>query len=340
MPKIIVTGGNGYIGSHTVVTLLQRGFEVVVIDNLCNSKPYVKARIEDVSGQKVAFHQMDILDQKALKEVLNQEAPFDGVIHFAAHLFVDESVQNPLKYYHNNLMGLLSLLEALDDQSRQNFVFSSSCTVYGDPETLPITEEEAIKAAVSPYGNTKKVCEEILRDTTVAREQFNAIALRYFNPIGAHNSGKIGEDPIGHHTHLVPIISEVASGKRSQLKIFGDDYDTPDGTCVRDYIHVQDLADAHIKALEYLLDGKNEKPFEAYNAGSGSGYTVLQIVKAFEKASGISIPYEIVARREGDAGAIYADISLIKTKLNWEPTLSLDEMLLSAYHWEKSIGTA
>lgn len=339
MPKIVVTGGNGYIGSHTAVTLLQQGFEVVVIDNLCNSKPYVADRIREITGKPCTFYQIDICDRDALEEILSKEAPFDGVIHFAAHLFVDESVQNPLKYYDNNLMGLLSLLNATKGVSRKNTVFSSSCTVYGNPDQLPISETESIKAAVSPYGNTKRISEEILHDATKADESLNVVALRYFNPIGAHNSGKIGEDPIGHHTHLVPIVSEVAARKREFLKVFGNDYNTIDGTCVRDYIHVQDLANAHIKALGYLIEGKNSEQFEAFNAGSGSGYTVLEIVKAFEKASGIEVPYQIAPRRAGDAEAIYADIALIKEKLDWEPKHSLDQMLLSAYNWEKSIET-
>ncbi|MFY0674388.1 MAG: UDP-glucose 4-epimerase GalE [Bacteroidia bacterium] len=337
MPKILVTGGNGFIGSHTTVELLNKGFDVVIVDNLCNSKAYVQERIFELTGKKPAFYNFDLCSLEAVKDLKAKEGKFDGIIHFAAHLFVDESVSNPLKYYQNNFTSLMNLLEVFGNEPDQRFVFSSSCTVYGNPDALPIRENEAVKAAVSPYGNTKKVAEEILRDFATSRNNFNVISLRYFNPIGAHDSGKIGEDPLGHHVHLVPIISEVATGKRKALKVFGNDYNTKDGTCVRDYLHVVDLAHAHINALEYLLASKNENQFEVYNAGSGSGFTVLEIVKSFEKASGININHEIAPRRDGDAEAIFADVSLIKEKLGWEPKHTLDQMLLSTYNWEKNL---
>ncbi|MBI1183869.1 UDP-glucose 4-epimerase GalE [bacterium] len=337
MAKILVTGGNGFIGSHTVVELLSQGYEVVIADNLCNSKPYVQERIAKISGKKPVFYQIDVCDAEALQQLKEKEGRIDGIIHFAAHLFVDESVANPLKYYRNNLDGLITLLEVFGGEKDIKMVFSSSCTVYGNPETLPISEQESIKKAVSPYGNTKKVSEEILYDFAVSHNNFNVISLRYFNPIGAHGSGLIGEDPIGHQTHLVPIISEVAAGKRAALKVFGNDYQTKDGTCVRDYIHVVDLAHAHVKALDYLLNDKNNDAFEVYNAGSGTGYTVLEIVAAFEKASGIKINYEVAPRRPGDAEAVFADISAIGNRLGWQPAESLDNMLLSTYNWEKNL---
>lgn len=337
MPKILVAGGNGFIGSHTTVELISKGFEVVIVDNLCNSKPYVQERIADLTSHKPKFYNFDLTDLASVYNLKAKEGSFDGIIHFAAHLFVDESVSNPLKYYRNNFTSLMNLLEVFGGEPNQNFVFSSSCTVYGNPDTLPIKENEAVKAAVSPYGNTKKVSEEILRDFASVNDNFKVLSLRYFNPIGAHSSGLLGEDPLGHHVHLVPIISEVATGKREKLMIFGDDYNTKDGTCLRDYLHVVDLANAHIKALEYLLEGKNESNFEFYNAGSGTGFTVLEMVRSFEKASGIKVNFEIAPRRPGDAEAIYADITNIKSHLGWEPVHTLDDMLLSTYNWEKSL---
>ena len=336
MPKILVTGGNGYIGSHTVIELLNNGYEVVVVDNLCNSKPYVKDRIVQLAGKDFSLYEVDICDIASLNEVFKQEQDIEGIIHFAAHLFVEESVENPLKYYQNNLIGLLNLIEATKQLSKVDVVFSSSCTVYGNPDEVPISESESIKPAMSPYGNTKKMAEEILRDHSKAYANFRTTALRYFNPIGAHHSGKLGEDPLGHHTHLVPIIAEVASGKREKLMVFGDDYPTRDGTCVRDYIHVCDLAKAHVKALEYMLGSNEIDDFDAINIGSGNGQTVLEVVKAFEKATGKIINYEIAPRRPGDVDRIYADIDKATKLLGWKPELDIDDMMVSTYNWEKN----
>lgn len=335
MAKILVTGGNGFIGSHTTVELLQNGFEVVVVDNLCNSKPYVQDRIQRIAGKQPHFYQLDMVDSETFPTIFKEHPDIEGVIHFAAHLFVEESVANPLKYYQNNLTGLMNLIQACKEHGVSNVVFSSSCTVYGNPDTVPISESEPVKHAVSPYGNTKKVSEEILRDSTLAYASFRAIALRYFNPIGAHKSGLIGEDPIGHHTHLVPIISEVASGKRQKLMVFGNDYPTRDGTCVRDYIHVEDLATAHVKAMGRMLNSQMDHDFEAINIGSGEGQTVLEIVSAFEKATGQKIPVEMVDRRPGDADRIYANNSLAKALLNWQPEKTLADMLSSTWKWEQ-----
>lgn len=335
MAKILVTGGNGFIGSHTTVELLQSGFEVVVVDNLCNSKPYVQERIEQIAGTRPFFYRLDMVDAETFPAIFKEHPDISGVIHFAAHLFVEESVSDPLKYYQNNLTGLMNLIQACKQHGVPNVVFSSSCTVYGNPDKVPISESESVKMAVSPYGNTKKVSEEILRDSTQAYDSFNAIALRYFNPIGAHESGLLGEDPIGHHTHLVPIISEVASGKRDKLLVFGSDYPTRDGTCVRDYIHVEDLATAHVKAMGRMLNDEMGHAFEAINIGSGEGQTVLEIVKAFETATGHSIPVEIVDRRPGDVDRIYADNSLAKALLNWQPEKTLADMLSSTWKWEQ-----
>lgn len=338
MAKILVTGGNGYIGSHTVVALQAGGHQVVIADNLCNSKPYIQERIASISGSSPRFYQLDLAQLHQVRHLAEQEGGFDGIIHFAAHLFVEESVLQPLKYYRNNLGATMNLLDVFGNEKQGvNIVFSSSCTVYGNPGQLPITEAEPIKEAVSPYGNTKIIGEQILRDHAVASGKCQVMALRYFNPIGAHESGSLGEDPIGHHTHLVPIITEVAKGKRPVLKVFGSDYPTRDGSCVRDYVHVCDLARAHVLALDYLAQGRNEQPFEAINIGSGTGYTVLEMAAAYERVTGLNVPYELAPRRPGDAGAVYADIRLAKDRLGWEPRLTLDDMLLSTYQWENTI---
>jgi UDP-glucose 4-epimerase len=332
--EILVTGGLGYIGSHTVVELINEGYEPIIIDNLSNADISMLERIEKITGKKPTFYQIEMCDKPSLQQVFDKHPNLTGVIHFAAVLFVDESVSNPLKYYHNNLSSTIHLLECMADKGINNIVFSSSCTVYGNPDSLPVNENAPIKPAQSPYGNTKKMCEEILQDTSKAHP-LKVISLRYFNPIGAHKSGLIGEIPHGVPTHLVPYITETASGKRKELRIFGHDYQTPDGTCVRDYIHVVDIALAHIKAMERMIENKSSDSFEIFNIGSGSGYSVLEMVKSFEKATGIAINYSLVDRRPGDVEAVYADTSKALKGLNWKAEISLEEMLRSAWEWQK-----
>lgn len=332
--EILVTGGLGYIGSHTVVELTNAGYQPIIIDNLSNADISMLDRLEKITGKRPTFYQVEMCDKSALREVFEKHPKLAGIIHFAAVLFVDESVALPLKYYHNNLLSTINLLDCMKEFSVPNLVFSSSCTVYGNPDQLPVNEHAPIKPAQSPYGNTKKMCEEILKDSSIAHP-FKVISLRYFNPIGAHASGLIGEIPHGVPTHLVPYITETASGKRQELRIFGSDYNTPDGTCVRDYIHVVDIAVAHIKAVERLINQKSEESFEIFNIGSGSGYSVLQMVNSFEKATGIAINYKLVDRRPGDVEAVYADTTKAESSLGWKAELSLEEMLRSAWEWQK-----
>lgn len=333
MAKVLVTGGNGYIGSHTVLELIEQGHHVHIVDSLVNSKRYVHQRLEAISGTEIPFSQFDLSDNKACREFFDQHNDFDACIHFAAHLFVEESVENPLKYYRNNLGSLFNAMEALlNSPSKPTLVFSSSCTVYGNPEKLPIAENEAVKEAQSPYGNTKRIGEEIIKDACKAYG-LKAVSLRYFNPAGAHRSGQIGEDPIGNHTHLLPIIAEVVKGERQELKIFGNDYPTRDGTCVRDYIHIEDLANAHVKAMDFLNEMKPSE-FELFNVGTGKGQTVKELHEAFQRVSGKTIPFSIVDRRPGDVDAVYADNKKIKSQLNWEAQRSLDEIVRSSLEWE------
>lgn len=330
--KILVTGGLGFIGSHTVVELQNEGFEVVIIDNLSNSKIEVLDQITSITGVKPQFEQFDLLD-KSKVDAFFKSNKVDGVIHFAASKAVGESVEKPLLYYNNNLGSLLNVLRALVTTKQDHFIFSSSCTVYGQADEMPITENAPIKPAESPYGNTKKIAEDMIADTTQAHK-LNAIALRYFNPIGAHPSAKIGELPIGVPQNLIPYVTQTAAGIRAQLSIFGDDYPTPDGTAIRDYIHVVDLAKAHIVALKRLIDNKNKTALEFFNIGTGKGSSVLEVIKAFESATGKKLNYKIVARRAGDITEAYADTTLANTELGWHSKKTLEEALGDAWKWQ------
>ncbi|WP_196885413.1 UDP-glucose 4-epimerase GalE [Aureivirga sp. CE67] len=335
MQRILVTGGLGFIGSHTVVELQQAGYDVVIIDDLSNSQLSVLDRITSITGMKPDFHQFDLKEKEKVHQFFQQEK-IDGVIHFAASKAVGESVNEPLKYYENNINTLVYVLKAMNNNQVENFIFSSSCTVYGQADELPITESAPVKTAESPYGNTKQIGEEILKETTTV-SNLNGIALRYFNPIGAHASAKIGELPIGVPQNLIPYITQTAIGIREELSIFGDDYPTEDGTAIRDYIHVVDLAKAHIKALERLIENRNKEKYEVFNVGTGSGSSVLEIVKAFEKATNQDLAYKIVERRAGDITAAFADTTLAEKELNWKAELTLEDCLLSAWNWQKKI---
>lgn len=331
--KVLVTGGAGYIGSHTCVSLLESGYEVVIVDNLVNSKQEAVRRVEEIAGKKVAFYEKDVCDKQAMEEIFNKEN-IGAVIHFAGLKAVGESVRLPLRYYQNNLTSTLVLLEVMKEHGVHNLVFSSSATVYGDPATVPITEEFPL-STTNPYGSTKLMIEMILKDIAKADPEFNPILLRYFNPIGAHESGRIGEDPNGIPNNLVPYITQVAIGKLEKLRVFGDDYPTSDGTGVRDYIHVVDLAEGHVAALKLFgEDGKANCGLRIYNLGTGKGYSVLDMVKAFGKAVGRPIPYEIVARRPGDIPACYADCTKAKKELHWEAKKTLDDMCADSWRWQ------
>ena len=329
--KILVTGGAGYIGSHTCLELLNNGYEVVVVDNLSNSKEESLKRVQELTGKTLTFHKVDLLDEKALDAVFTG-SPVEAVIHFAGLKAVGESVTIPLNYYHNNVTGTLILCEVMSRHNVKNIVFSSSATVYGDPHTVPITEDFPL-SATNPYGRTKLMIEEILRDLHVSDREWNVALLRYFNPVGAHHSGRIGEDPNDIPNNLMPYISQVAIGKLSELSVFGNDYPTPDGTGVRDYIHVVDLAMGHLKALEKLTSNPGTV---TYNLGTGQGYSVLEMVSAFEKASGKKVPYKIVGRRPGDIASCYADPSFAKEELGWAAEKNLDEMCADAWKWQST----
>lgn len=331
--KILVTGGAGYIGSHTCISLLESGYEVVVVDNLVNSKLEALRRVEEIAGKKVTFYEKDVCDREAMEEIFSKE-DISAVIHFAGLKAVGESVRIPLRYYQNNLISTLVLLEVMKEHGVHNFVFSSSATVYGDPATVPITEEFPL-STTNPYGSTKLMIEMMLKDIAKADPEFNPILLRYFNPVGAHESGRIGEDPNGIPNNLVPYITQVAIGKLEKLRVFGGDYPTPDGTGVRDYIHVVDLAEGHVAALKLFgEDGKTNCGLRIYNLGTGVGYSVLDMVKAFGKAVGRPIPYEIVDRRPGDVPACYADCSKAKKELHWEAKKTLDDMCADSWRWQ------
>ncbi len=334
--KILVTGGAGYIGSHTVVELVKAGYEPVIIDNFSNSEERVLEGIKTILGREVICYKIDCNDANALREVFEKEQHIEGVIHFAAYKAVGESVAEPLKYYHNNVGSLVTLLQVMEELKIYNLVFSSSCTVYGIPEQLPVTELTPVQKANSPYGNTKKVCEEILTDLAISGSNMKSIALRYFNPIGAHSSAKIGELPLGVPNNLVPFITQTAAGIREKITVFGDDYDTSDGTCIRDYVHVVDLAKAHVVAVERLLQNKADS-IEFYNVGTGTGNTVLEAIHAFERATGQKLNYVIGPRRVGDVPKIYADVTKSVEVLGFKTTSTLEQAMKSAWDWQLSL---
>lgn len=333
--KILVTGGLGFIGSHVVVELQQEGFEVVIIDNLSNSSEDVLKGITAITGKQPLFEKFDLREKPLVVDFFKRHQDIIGIIHFAASKAVGESVDRPLLYYENNLNTLIYILQELQKKDASNFIFSSSCTVYGQADTMPITELAPIKPAESPYGNTKQIGEEIILDTCKVSSNINAIALRYFNPIGAHESAKIGELPIGTPQNLVPFITQTGIGKREQLSVFGDDYPTEDGTCIRDYIHVVDLAIAHVAALKRLIDANNNSNFEVFNVGTGKGSSVLDVIKAFEKVSEQKLNYKIVGRRPGDVISAYADTTKANTFLGWKAKSTLEDALASAWKWEQ-----
>jgi UDP-glucose 4-epimerase len=337
MEKILVTGGTGYIGSHTVVALQKEGFEVVIVDDLSNSQVEVLDGIEKITGKRPLFYQFDLCDAQKLETFFIEQKDIRAIIHFAASKAVGESVEKPLLYYRNNLFSLLFLLEAMKRLNIPDIVFSSSCTVYGQPDKLPVTEQTPFKPAESPYGNTKQICEEILRDTCKVTPQINAISLRYFNPVGAHESALIGELPRGVPANLVPFITQTAAGMRKQLLVFGNDYDTPDGSAVRDYIHVTDLAEAHVVAVQRLVAKKQKSNFEYFNIGTGRGMTVLEVINTFENVNNISVNYKIVERRPGDVEKIYADTTFANQELGWKARLSAEDMMRSAWKWQQYV---
>lgn len=335
--KILVTGGLGFIGSHTVVELQNEGFEVVIIDNLSNSTEEVLDGITIISGVKPVFEKLDLREKSEVRSFFERHPKIDGVIHFAASKAVGESVENPLLYYENNLTVLVYMLQELCLMDEASFIFSSSCTVYGQADSMPITETSPVKPAESPYGNTKQIGEEIIHDTCKVNPQLSAIALRYFNPIGAHPTTKIGELPIGVPQNLVPYITQTGVGMREQLSVFGDDYPTEDGTCIRDYIHVVDLAKAHVVALQRLLNSNNDSNYEVFNLGTGKGSSVLEVIQSFERVSGTSLNYRIAPRREGDIVQAYADTEKANKVLGWKAASSLDDAMKSAWEWEQKI---
>ena len=333
--KILVTGGTGYIGSHTTVELIEDGFDAVIIDNLYNSEADVVNRIHKITGVRPLLEVLDLCDMEKLDGFIQKHRDISAVIHFAAYKAVGESVNKPLEYYRNNLLSLVNLLSVMKRYGIPNLVFSSSCTVYGQPEKLPVTEDAPLQPATSPYGNTKQVGEAIIRDTTVSDKNVRAISLRYFNPIGAHPSALIGELPRGVPENLVPYLTQTGYGIREELKVFGDDYNTPDGSCVRDYLHVVDLAKAHVVAIKRLIEGKNKANYEVFNLGTGKGVSVLEAIKSFERVSGIKLKYRIVGRRAGDIEKIWADPSFANKELGWKTVSSLDEAMKTAWEWEK-----
>lgn len=335
--KILVTGGLGFIGSHTVVELQNEGYEVVIIDDCSNADEKVLDGITAITGKKPVFEKIDLKERSKVEEFFKRHQDIEGVIHFAASKAVGESVEKPLLYYENNIGTLVYMLKELSAKASASFIFSSSCTVYGQADTMPITENAPVKPAESPYGNTKQIGEEIIRDTCKVTPGLNAIALRYFNPMGAHPSSEIGELPIGVPQNLVPFITQTGVGLREQLSVFGDDYPTSDGTCVRDYIYVVDLAKAHVVALQRLLGGKNKDNYEVFNVGTGKGSTVLEVIKSFEKVSGRKLNYKIVDRRPGDITSAYADTTLANKELGWKAQYTLDQAMKSAWDWEQKI---
>lgn len=335
--RILVTGGLGYIGSHTVVALQEKGFEVVIIDNLSNSSLEVLGGITRITKVSPQFEKIDLREKHDVNNFFDKYPDIEGVIHFAASKAVGESVENPLLYYENNLNTLIYLLQELKEKEAPKFIFSSSCTVYGQADELPITENAPVKKAESPYGNTKQIGEEIIADTCRVTSHLKAISLRYFNPIGAHPSAHIGELPIGTPQNLVPFITQTAAGIREQLSVFGKDYPTPDGTCIRDYIHVMDLARAHVVALERIIHGEQSENYEVFNLGTGKGNSVLEAIQAFEKVSGQELPYDFAPRREGDITAAYADINKANEVLKWKAEYGIEEAMQSAWKWQQEL---
>jgi UDP-glucose 4-epimerase len=334
MGKIVVTGGTGYIGSHTVVELQKAGFEVVIIDNLSNSNVEVLSGIESITGIRPQFENLDCIDYLGLDRLFAKYEPIDAIIHFAASKAVGESVEKPLLYYRNNLVSLINLLELMPLHGISNIVFSSSCTVYGQPDELPVSETAPIKPALSPYGNTKQICEEIIKDTVSANVNLKSILLRYFNPIGAHPSAHIGELPNGVPNNLVPFITQTAIGLRKQLSVFGNDYDTPDGSCIRDYINIVDLAKAHVVAMKRLLAKDSDEPVEVFNLGTGRGLSVIELVSIFEEVNKVRVPHKIVGRREGDIEKVWANPERANNVLGWKAEATIEETLKSAWKWE------
>lgn len=332
MGKILVTGGLGYIGSHTIVDLIENGYEIVSVDNLINSRESVLQGIKSITGKTIKNYNVDLCDQSALENVFKEHTDITGVIHFAALKAVGESVDHPVLYFRNNVVGLINLVECCLNSNVKNFIFSSSCTVYGNVDELPCTEQSPIKPAESPYGRTKQISEVIIEDS-FKHTDIKAIHLRYFNPAGAHESNKLGEDPKKIALNLVPVITETALGLRDKLIVFGDQYDTRDGSCVRDFIHVMDLADAHTKALQYLETDPKAKKLDIYNLGIGQGVTVLEAIEAFEEVSGQKLPYEIGPPRQGDVIAIYADFSKAQKDLNWNPNRTIEDIMRTAWAW-------
>ncbi|MFI5220752.1 MAG: UDP-glucose 4-epimerase GalE [Bacteroidia bacterium] len=335
--KILVTGGTGYIGSHTVVELQQAGYEVVIIDNLENSSPMVVDQVEKITGIRPHFEITDIRDKQALESIFTMYSDIKHVVHFAAYKAVGESVQFPLKYYENNVGGLINLLELIQKHHILNFIFSSSCTVYGEVDQLPVTEDTPVVKARSPYGNTKKICEEILMDHSKV-SNLRVVSLRYFNPVGAHDSALIGELPLGIPNNLVPFITQTAIGKRDILTVFGNDYSTPDGTCIRDYIHVVDLAKAHVKAIEFLKKEKQKENFSVFNIGTGRGNSVLEVINSFKKVSGEKLKYKIGERRPGDVVQVYSSCTKAEKELGWKAERTLDDCMETAWKWEQRLA--
>ena len=332
--RILVTGGTGYIGSHTVVELQNNGYEVIIVDNLSNSRADVVDSIEQITGERPVFEKVDCLDYAALDGVFAKYPGIEGIIHFAASKAVGESVQKPLLYYRNNLVSLINILELMPKHGVKGIIFSSSCTVYGQPDILPVTEQAPIKKAESPYGNTKQVNEEIIRDTVASGSPIHAILLRYFNPIGAHPTALIGELPNGVPQNLIPYLTQTAIGIREKLSVFGDDYDTPDGSCIRDYIYVVDLAKAHVTAMNRILDNRQKDKVEVFNIGTGRGVSVLELIHAFEAATGVKLNYQITGRRAGDIEKVWADPAYANTELGWKAGTSLEDTLLTAWKWQ------
>lgn len=341
MATILITGGSGYIGSHTAIEIIEQGkYEVVSIDNFLNSSPEALDRIETITGQRIRNYHIDLTDLQSVKTVFETEKDIVGVIHFAALKAVGESVEKPLWYYRNNFVSLINVLECCQEFDVEHFIFSSSCSVYGNIEALPVTEDTPVARAESPYANTKVVGERIIEDFVAVSGTVNAIALRYFNPVGGHETGLNGEDPINRPNNLVPVITQTASGIIPQLTVFGGDYDTRDGSCIRDYIHVSDIALAHTKAMDYLIEGRNESHFELFNLGTGNGVSVLEAIEAFEKVTGEKLNYVVGDRRPGDVVAIYSDSSRAKEKLGWVAERDIDVMMASAWKWQQNLNAA